>query len=218
MIYLIHGQNQVDSRRYLVRLKSNYDNIETISGKRLSVFELKKILQQISHHLFSTKTAIVIEQFVGDWQVFPEKTPQGVDIILWTDKKISVGKTRVKSFLFDRVKRPTAFKLADAVLFRREREALTIASQLLSFKEPPEKIIGALSRGLYLVYIAKSNSLLGTRLPDFAKEKILDQAKLWRKTTLKRALLYLLKSDLAIKEGARSQQVFATFVSRAVSL
>lgn len=218
MIYLIHGQNQVDSRRYLIRLKSGYENVESISGKNLGKTELKRILQQASHHLYATKTAFLIEYFSGEWDIFPKNLPDGVDIILWADKKIDLGTIRVKNFPFDQVKKPTAFKLSDAVLFKKEREALTIASQLLAVREPPEKIIGAIGRGMYLVYAAKSDSLQTAQLPKFAKEKILDQAGLWSKAALKKALIYLLRSDLSIKEGAKAPQVFTTLISRVASL
>ncbi len=218
MIYLIHGQDQVDSRRYLIRLKSSYENVEAVSGRNLGKAELEKAFQQASHHLYATKAAFLIEYFSGEWGIFPKKLPSGVDIILWADKKIDLGMVQVKNLSFDRVKKPTAFKLSDAILFRKEREALTIAAQLLAIKEPPEKIIGAIGRGLYLVYAAKSGSLQTAQLPKFAKEKILDQAGLWSKLALKKALIYLLRSDLSLKEGAKSPQVFTTLISRVGSL
>ena len=214
MIYLIHGQNQVDSRRFLVRLKSNYQNIESISGKHLAGEDLKRTLPKFSHSLFGDKSALLIEGFKGEWQIIPKKLPEGLDIILWAEDKIDLGNVKVKNFLFHAVTKANGFKLADAILFKREKEALMLAAELISTKEPNEKIIGALRRGFYLVYCAKEDTLTGTQLATFAQKKFKDQSKLWSKTALKKALIYLLWSDVALKEGAKADLVFTSFVSR----
>ena len=214
MIYLIHGQNQVDSRRFLSKLKSNYQNIESISGKHLIGDELKRTLPKFSHSLFGYKSALLIEVFKGEWQIIPKKLPEGLDIILWAEDKVELGKVEVKNFLFHRITKATVFKLADAILFKREKEALMLAAELISTKEPNEKIIGALRRGFYLVYCAKEDTLTGTQLATFAQKKFKDQSKLWSKTALKKALIYLLWSDVALKEGAKADLVFTSFVSR----
>ena len=214
MIYLIHGQNQVDSRRFLVRLKSNYQNIESTSGKHLTGDELKRSLPKLSHSLFGDKSAFLIEGFKGEWQILPNKLPENLDIILWAENKVELGKVKVNNFLFHAVTKATVFKLADAILFKREKEALMLAAELISTKEPNEKIIGALGRGFYLVYCAKEGALTGTQLATFAQKKIKDQSKLWSKIALKKALIYLLWSDVALKEGAKADLVFTSFVSR----
>ena len=217
MIYLIHGQNQVDSRRFLVRLKNNYQNIESISGKNLTEEEFKRISLRLSHPLFGGKSSILIENFNGDWQILPKAPPKEVDIILWSGEKIELGKVAAKNFLFHKTTKASVFKLADAVLFKREKEALVLTFQLLSTKEANEKIIGALGRGLYLAYCAKEGSLAGSGLPNFAREKIEDQAKFWSGSALKKALIYLLQSDLALKRGAKAHPVFTSFISRSIS-
>ena len=214
MIYLIHGQNQVDSRRFLSKLKSNYQNIESISGKHLAGEDLKRTLPKFSHSLFGDKSALLIEGFKGEWQIIPKKLPEGLDIILWAEDKIDLGNVKVKNFLFHAVTKANGFKLADAILFKREKEALMLAAELISTKEPNEKIIGALRRGFYLVYCAKEDTLTGTQLATFAQKKFKDQSKLWSKTALKKALIYLLWSDVALKEGAKADLVFTSFVSR----
>jgi len=218
MIYLIHGQNQVDSRRFLIRLKSTYQDIQQIPGKGLSDKIFKEALSRISHHLFGGKTTLLIEGFDGNWQIFPERLPDDIDLILWSDKKLEVGKGPVKNFLFDRSQKATNFKLADAILFRDEKQALVLSSQILKTKEPTEKIIGAVARGLVLAYCAKENSLQNSNLASFAREKIEDQAKLWTKAALKKALLRLLIADVALKEGAKNHLVLTSFINQVVSL
>jgi hypothetical protein len=214
MIYLIHGQNQVDSRRFLIRVKSTYQDIQQIPGKGLSDKIFKEVLSRVSYPLFGGKTALLIEGFDGNWQIFPKKLPEGVDLILWSEEKVAAGDFPAKKFLFDQVKKTTSFKLADAILFRNERQALVLATQILDTKEPSERIIGALSRSFALVYAAKEGSLQYASLADFAREKIKEQAGLWSKASLKKGLLQLLLADIGIKEGEKAHFVFTRLISR----
>ena len=101
MIYLIHGQNQVDSRRFLIRQKTNYRNIETVAGKYLTSESLRKILVQASRSLFGGKNAVVVEGFRGDWKPLPKKVPEDLDLFLWSSEKIKIDRADVKSLLFE---------------------------------------------------------------------------------------------------------------------
>ena len=217
MIYLIHGANQVDSRRFLIRFKSNYQDVQNIPGKNLSSSLLQEKLGQASHHLFGGKSAFLIENFSGDWGIFPKRLPEGLDIILWSEEKIEMGDSRVKSFLFDQQRKATAFKLADAILFKNEKEAQVLAWQLLVSKEPPEKIVGAALRGLLLAFCAKE-TLRGVSIPPFVRKKAEEQAKFWSRQNLKRAILELLRAEIALKEGRTASLVFAHLIHRVVSL
>ncbi|MDP2721086.1 MAG: hypothetical protein Q8O75_04050 [bacterium] len=217
MIYLVHGQNQVDSRRFLIRLKNGYQNIETINAKNLGEKKLQNIFRQVSHPIFKGKSALLIEHFAGNWKGFPKKTPEDFDIILWADEKIQVGPLPVKNLLFNKLQKASAFKLVDALLFKNERSAQVLLFELLFAKEPTEKIIGALARSFFLVYCAKRGSLHNINLPLFAKEKIQDQAKGWSQAGLKKTLVQLLGVDLALKEGAQAKPVLTAFISRVVS-
>jgi len=215
MIYLIHGANQVESRRFLIRFKGNYQDIQNIPGKNLNSSLLQEKLRIASHHLFGGKSAIVIENFSGDWKIFPKKLPEGLDIILWSEEKIEIRDSRVKSFLFDQLRRATAFKLADALLFKKEKEAQILAWQLLAAKEPPDKIVGAILRGLVVAYCAKEGPSI-SQLPFFAKQKAVEQAENWSKLALKKAILALLRADLSIKEGRAALSVFSQFISQTI--
>ena len=217
MIYLIHGTNTVDSRRYLIAMKQNYENIETINGKKLKAEEIAKNFSQISHNLFGKNSAILIEYFNGDWKLVPEKLPKGLDLIVWSDEKVRLPKVNVKNFVFNRAFQASTFKLADAILFKNEKEAQTIASQLLASKEPVEKILGTLNRSFYMVYCEKEKSLKDENLHSFVLEKIRDQAKMWSKSGLKRALLHLLRVDLDVKEGLKADLALPLFIGRVAS-
>lgn len=217
MIYLIHGTNTVDSRRYLIAMKQNYENIETINGKKLKEEEIAKNFSQISHNLFGKNSAILIEYFNGDWKLVPEKLPRGLDLIVWSDEKVRLPKVSVKNFVFNRAFQASTFKLADAILFKNEKEAQVIASQLLASKEPVEKILGTLNRSFYMVYCEKEESLKDENLHSFVLEKIRDQARMWSKSGLKRALLHLLRVDLDVKEGLKADLALPLFIGRVAS-
>lgn len=217
MIYLIHGTNSVDSRRCLVAIKQNYESIETIRGKKIKTEDLVKNFNQSSHNFFGKNAAILIEYFNGDWKLIPEKLPKGLDLILWSDEKVRLPKVSVKSFVFNRAFQASTFKLADAILFRDEKEAQIIASQLLDSKEPVEKILGILNRSFYMVYCEKEKSLKGEDLHSFVLEKIREQAKMWTKSGLKRALVYLLRVDLELKEGLKPNLALPLFIGRVAS-
>ncbi|OGY26617.1 MAG: hypothetical protein A2Z24_02240 [Candidatus Woykebacteria bacterium RBG_16_44_10] len=219
MIYLIHGTNQVDSRRFLIRLKGSYQDIQTISGKGLSKEVLEEKLKIASHHLFGGKSSFLIEHFSGDWNILPKKLPEETDIILWSGGKVEIGKTLVKSFLFDQRKKATTFRLVDAILFKDEKESQSLALELISAKEPIEKIIGAVLRGLLLAFCAKDkDDLRETPLSSFVQQKIKEQAKNWTRVALKKAILELLRADVALKESRAADLILSQFINRAAAL
>ncbi len=217
MIYLIHGTNPVDSRRYLIRLKQNYENIETIDARKLKVGCFGKRLGQISHNLFGNNAVVLMEYFSGDWTQIPEKLPGGLDLILWSEEKIRSSKINVKNVVFNKYSQISTFKLADAILFKNEKEAQIIASQLIASKEPIEKILGTLNRSFYLAYCEKEKSLQGENLHSFALEKIREQSKMWSKGGLKKELLHILQVDLDIKEGLKRDLALSLFIGRVAS-
>jgi DNA polymerase III delta subunit len=218
MIYLIHGQNEIDSRRFLIRLKTSYQNVQNIPGKNLSRKNLESRLSETSQALFGGKTTLLIENFEGDFASLPKKLPEGVDLILWADKKLAVTPKNIKAFLFNQVIKGSVFKLADAVLLKKEREAQVMLGSLLKNKEAPEKIIGTINRGLCLVYFVKENTINKTNLSLYLRQKHIEQARYWSKLSVKRGLLQLLSSDVAIKRGNKPSHVLTNLISHLATL
>lgn len=218
MIYLIHGQNEVDSRRFLIRLKTSYQSIQNIPGKNLSEKNLESRLSETSHALFGGKTALLIENFEGDLASLPKKLPDGLDLILWSDKKLVVTNKNIKNILFNQIIKGSVFKLADAVLLKNEKQAQIMLEDLLENKEVPEKIIGTISRALCLVYFVKENTIDKTNLSLYPRQKHIEQARYWSKLSVKRGLLQLLSSDLAIKRGSKPSHVLTNLVTHLVAL
>jgi DNA polymerase III delta subunit len=213
VIYLIHGQNIVDSRRFLQKLKSSYSDVVALDPQGLTSKKLGRAIAEKTNSFWGDKAALLIENFGGDFSQIPDSLPENLDIILWSGEKLK-PKPKIKAVLFEDFRKSSTFKLADAILYRREREALTLLYSLLLAKTPVEKIIGAVGRNLSLALAAKDNLLGDYDLADFVRAKTADQAKNWTKSELKRALVELIRVDVAGKEGAKPSLSFTYFISK----
>lgn len=214
MIYLIHGKNEVDSRRFLTKLKTSYNNVKTWDNKSLTKKDLDSNMRIASKELFGGKSAFLVEGFNGESEILPKLTPEGLDLILWSNKKLFITGKDLKVFLFDRITKANTFKLADAILFKQEVQAYNLLDELLSSKEPPEKIIGTINRGLCLVFLVKENTISRTNLSSYIQQKHIDQSRYWSKASVKRALVRLLKTDLAIKDGTKPNIALSNLISQ----
>ena len=217
MIYLVHGQNEVDSRRFLTKLKISYGDVREVEGKNLTKEHLERQLSESSLSLFGTKSALLIDNFSSGLDILPKQSPEGLDLIIWSNKKIPVSSKHLKSFLFDKATKANVFKLADAVLFGRERQALILLDELVQSKEAPEKIIGTLNRGLCFLYFAKEGSIAKTNLPPFIQQKHVEQARGWDEKTVKKGMAKLISADLAIKSGSKPHLVLTNLISELAS-
>ncbi len=212
MIYLIHGENLVDSRRALIKLKLEYKDIQVLESKKTTEKNLEEKLRESTNLLFGGKSALLLENFSGEWKILPKDPPVEIDIILWSPKKLKPVPAGIKSLNFDTYKNLSAFKLADALLFKNEKQALEILHELLEAKEPPEKILGALTRNFSLAYAAKTQDSLP--IPEFIYEKINQQTRVWDVKQIRKAFYSLIKADLEIKEGAKSQVVLNSLIGK----
>jgi len=217
MIYLVHGQNEVDSRRFLTKLKVSYGDVREVDGKNLTKEYLERQLSESSVSLFGAKSAFLIDNFSSGLDILPKQSPEGLDLIVWSSKKIPVYSKHLKSFLFDKVVKANVFKLTDAVLSGRERQALILLDELVQSKEAPEKIIGTLNRGLCFLYFAKEGSIAKTNLPPFIQQKHVEQARGWDEKTVKKGMAKLISADLAIKSGSKPHLVLTNLISELAS-
>lgn len=209
MIYLIHGKNIPDSRKFLSKLKSNYSDILELDHKKLLKGELQKKVLEKSSFLFGGKSAIVLENFNGNWEEIPRSSP--TDIILWVSEKLEAP-PNTKAFLFDLFPQNSVFKLADAIFYKREKEAYAQLEQLIISKVPTEQIVGIIGRSLTMLLLSKEGELQG--MQEFVKKRVQEQSRLWSNGALKKALVELLKVDVSSKEGAKPQILLTAFISK----
>lgn len=197
MIYLLHGENTVSSRSYLLKLKKDFSEVKTISIKSLSSLELSSLTPG---SLFSTKVLIVIEGWGKDTAEKIKGLGKERDVVIWTDKIVENPPKEFKVLEFKENFKTNAFRLADAAAERDLKKSLQILADLQNYKIPPELIIGALSREfrLLLATVEKEN-LSGT--PDFVKEKLKKQVLNWNKEEVIKVLNKILELDQRIKTG-----------------
>lgn len=218
MIYVIHGQNEVDSRRFMAKFKLSYDDLRYINGKNLTKGTLEKIIDESSNSLFGGKSAILIDDFTSSVDILPQNAPRDLDIIVWSARKLPIYGKNFKSFVFDKSSKANVFKLSDATLFKREKSAQILLDELLQSKEPPEKIIGALTRGLCFIYFVKERTINRTNLPPFIQQKHIDQSNNWTSKSIKKGVAKLILADLAIKEGLKTDFVLTNLISELANL
>ncbi len=196
MIYLLHGQDTVSSRSFLLRLKEQYQVTTVIDLKKTKgVFELP------TEQLFEQKHLIVLENSIpkdAD-NLIPQVTN---DLVIWlSDDLDTIPKWVGKNLSFKLTENVSTFKLADLVFSGQEKQALLVLKNLLQKNTPMELLIGSLVRQLRLINFALEDEVEKVSRNSFLQGKIKDQARKWSKRKVKSAGLRLLKADLSIKKG-----------------
>jgi DNA polymerase III delta subunit len=198
MIYLVHGPDIVSSRAFLLKLKSQYDSFETIDSKD---FEKEQKLLLESQNLFEQKRLLVIENFLptADKRFQPY---EGLDIVIWVDDLVAKPPSWInKAIPFKLIDQVSNFKLADAIGYGQEKQALIVLEKLLLTNTPSELITGALTRQLRLLALGLRNEWDKVSTSPFLQDKIREQVQFWNKQKLKKAALQVLKADWDIKTG-----------------
>ncbi|HEY4695198.1 MAG TPA: hypothetical protein VIH52_04545 [Candidatus Nanoarchaeia archaeon] len=197
MIYLVHGPDTVSSRTFLLKLKSQYPSYETVNFKILKE-NLSVFLQ--SQNLFGNKKLLVIENFTPE-QAKPLKPQEDIDLAIWLEDLITPPSWIDKSVPFKQIDQNSTFKLADAIAFGSEKQALTILEKLLLENTASELIIGALTRQIKLLSLGYTNEWEKVSKSPFLISKIREQLYHWNRKKLKAATLLLLKADWDLKSG-----------------
>ena len=197
MIYLVHGPDTVSSRTFLLKLKSQYPSYETVNFKILKE-NLSVFLQ--SQNLFGNKKLLVIENFTPE-QAKPLKPQEDIDLAIWLEDLITPPSWIDKSVPFKQIDQNSTFKLADAIAFASEKQALTILEKLLLENTASELIIGALTRQIKLLSLGYTNEWEKVSKSPFLISKIREQLYHWNRKKLKAATLLLLKADWDLKSG-----------------
>lgn len=206
MIYLIHGEDVVSSKNFLLNLKKDYSSVDQISFK--NVKKIDEILPA-GKGLFSDKKLVVIENFPLKKEA---KLSSGLDydVLLWFAASVTVPSWVDKTWFFRQNQNVSSFRLADLVAYGQEKQALLILKDLLKQPAEREMIIGSLVRQLRLLSLALADELLEVSKSQFLQNKISDQAKNWNFRKIKAGLVYLLKADLWLKQGRLSSETLLT--------
>lgn len=198
---IIHGDNQVESRRFLVEQTSQ----ARLKDKEIIRFEGKKINLEQFQQALEAQTLLGKEKLVIVENLLVKSPPisiityliksQPKNLIIWEGKEIGVTKIKklkAKARLFKLP--PIIFKFLDSFLPRNNRQALKLLKQTID-QSSVENVFYMLARQIRYLIIANQLDREGlTGLHPFQQQKINAQAKKFKLSqllTFHRKLLYI---------------------------
>lgn len=215
MITVIHGDDIVSSREYLIELKTASENSVTLDGKGLTLNDLVHTLK--SNSLFSNEKNIFIEGF------FSKKTKElegaidlinnnsNLNIVLWDENELSksqlsaFSKAAIKLFKIPQ----SLFLFLDSIKPGNPQNVTLFHSAL---KNSDENFIFSMIIRQFrlLLSLRDSQPKAGQplaeidelkRLSPWQKEKLQRQSKMFSFEQLRKIYQKLYKTDLNIKTG-----------------
>ncbi len=198
---IIHGDNQVESRQFLVnqieQAKAKDREIVRFEGNEVELEKLQQALEGLS--LLGKKKLVVIENLLTK---SPPKSimdylikTQPRNLIIWEEKEISQSKTnkfkaQVKLFKLP----PIIFKFLDSLLPGNNRHSLSLLKQAVG-QSSAENVFYMIARQVRYLIIANQMGKEGlAELHPFQQQKIAAQAKKFQLSQLlelHRKLLYI---------------------------
>jgi DNA polymerase III delta subunit len=200
MVTLLHGNNTLASRRYLLDFKTKFNGeVEEVDGRRLTEKDLNEALSSLP--MFFAKKLLVIQHAPRE-NILKKlnNSPKEAEVIIWAEKRLNLKLNQIKVLEFKETSELTSFKLAEAAANKNVKAALETLERLLSEKCPPELIVGALHREIRLLILAQEGSLAAP-LPSFVVKKIEKRSSNWEVNRLKEVLEDLLNLDERVKTG-----------------
>src|SRR3989344_2678099 len=127
MIYLVHGEDSVSSKNFLLKMKNDYSSLDQVSFK--NVKNVNELLPS-GKGLFSEKKLVIIENFpIRKGFEIPKNLD--FDVVLWFAESVTAPTWVDKSWYFKQREVNSSFKLADAVAYGQEKQALLVLKELL---------------------------------------------------------------------------------------
>lgn len=215
MVTLIHGDDTVSSRKYLIELKSTSDNATTLDGKELNLDELVQTLK--SNSLFSDEKNIFIENFFSKKNKELEEAidlinkNSNLNIVIWDENELS--KSQLSAFSKAKIK---FFKIPKTIFSFLDNLAPNSTRNVLSFHEALKNsdenfLFSMIIRQFRLLLVLRSEiPLRGTldsqidelkRLSPWQIEKLQRQSQMYTIEQLKKIYNRLYETDLSIKTG-----------------
>lgn len=212
MITILHGDDVVSSRKYLVELKSSVVNPLTLDGKNLELNDLIQTLK--SNSLFSDEKNIFIENLFSkkkskDLEEIIEliKKNSNQNLVIWDSGELSkpqlstFPKAKINLFKISK----TLFNFLDSISPNNSKNVLRFHEALKTSDE--EMLFYMLIRQFRLLLALSSgaNSIDDVqRLSPWQKDKLVRQSKLFTVEELKIVYNKLYEADLNIKTGVQS--------------
>lgn len=213
MIYLLHGDNQVESRKKLTDIieqaKEERKEIIKLEGLKVNFNQILISLESAS--LFGQEKLVVIENLLSRPKSkekekiikYLKKETIAPDLVLWEKKGISGTTLRwfPKNWQIQLFKTPVIiFRFLDSIRPSNTREMLILLKEAVK-KESPELIFYMLARQIRLLILAKDLGKKGLSGAPWQIAKLLRQTSSFTLKQLTNIYQKLLKIDIDIKTG-----------------
>ena len=198
MIYLVHGDDSLLSRRFLFRLKSGYDQVVDITGKNISKERLELAL--FSESLLAKKILVVVEDLKNWQEIKGVRLNNASDLVFWFKNKIDLPDFPINRVILFDLRQASAFKLADALLMKNEKLSFLTLSSLLKQGEPAEKILGTIGFAFRNLALTLEGNLEKIVKNSYAQEKIKQQANFWTLSQISLAFDAIFTTDLRLRQ------------------
>lgn len=211
MIYLLHGEDQFQSRQNLYRILEKIKTDDTqllkfsfpkIDPDRVdnfintsSLFESKKII------FFQNLFSLPAQKLNSVTNLINQN--QELDVLIWESKTITPGKLKKlknPKILYFAVPK-TIFKFLDSLKPQNAQYVLKLFSSTLE-TQPPELINYFLKEHFRLLIMAREKNFSKTsKLPSWRQSKLVNQAKFFTPQTLKGFYNQLVTTEYKQKTG-----------------
>lgn len=221
MIFIIHGDDIVASRKKLTSLKKDFKDAEVFQfeGEKTSVTDIIQVFE--SQSLFAKKKLIVLEKFIETKdkalvaQVFNElKKNASHEVIFWEPKEVKRELLELlpkqATVLFFKQER-LLFRFLDSIRLGNTREMLSLLYQVRS-SEADELVFYMLVRQfrLLLAITLGSNISEVKRLAPWQRSKLERQARAFGEETLLILYRRLFQIEREVKTGANALPLSAS--------
>ncbi len=207
MIYILHGDDNVASRKFLNDLVEGF-KITNLEGKTLRLPEFEESL--VSTDLFGDKKAVIVENLLSknlrkkDFIKFLNDNPPSVQLILWEDKKIlktsiaGLKSVTVRDFFLPSY----YFQFLDSFVPSNNKGALKLFHTLQDSYAPEQLFFSLIKRIRSLVILSQGEKNLElAKMSPWQLSNLQKQLKLWRQDSLLIFYKKLLSTEIKLKTG-----------------
>lgn len=215
MIYLLHGENIVAIRNFLIKLSED-NKVKVRHDIRIEETEPSELLNYISSFdMFSNSTLIAFDvskmarMNVDSYISEIKKVPNEITFVIYSSKELTKSNAFMKSALelkarvmpFKKVGLSNIFKFCDAVFARDRNQAYKELRNLLMDGEDSIYMLVMLTSSLRNLAYAKFNSREYEKLMPFIKSKVKSQSQKFTEQEIKDLYEKFYTLDVAMKSG-----------------
>lgn len=221
MLTIIHGDDQIGSRKKLTELKSKLENYDVFQfdGEKATTTDIIQVFE--SQSLFGNKKLIVLERFIGtkDKTLVASvlnhlKKDKDREVIFWEPAEIKRELLSLfpkeASIVFFKQEQ-LIFQFLDAIRPGNTKSMLLLFHQVLK-NEAEDRIFYMLVRQFRLLLGLSVGSRISevARLAPWQKQKLLSQARFFSQEQLKKFYSQLFEIEKKIKTGGSALPLAAS--------